>query len=80
MAPLDNNDPNINPPIVVTTDYQQLFLDRFILYKGIKASAAGLFYRANDGQPSVRIESDEISKEFVDVAEFGTGERYSASA
>jgi hypothetical protein len=79
MAPLDNSDPNINPPIAVTTEYLTLFTDRLSLYKQ-RTPAAGLFYRVNKGQPSVRVEATDIEKEFADVAEFGTGERYSASA
>jgi hypothetical protein len=43
-------------------------------------SAAGLFYKSNTGQPSVRIEATDIRIEFVDVAEFGTGEKPSTNS
>ena len=77
MAPLENSDPNI-PPKAVTTEYLTLFTDRLNIYKG-KTPAAGLFYKSNTGQPSVRVELFEDDIEFADVAEFGTGDRFSVS-
>jgi len=46
-------------------------IERIQKYKN-NTPAAGLFYKSNTGQPSVRIEATVIRKEFVDVAEFGT--------
>ena len=72
MAPPANDDPRVNP--TATSDgFKQLFIDRFSKYSS-QTAAAGLFYRANTGQPSCRIEATDIRIEFVDVAEFGTGE------
>lgn len=73
MAPTTNDNPNALP--TPTSDgYKKLFMDRFAKYSSSTA-ATGLFYKSNTGQPSCRIEATEIRMEFVDVAEFGTGER-----
>lgn len=70
MAPSANSDPRVTPT-KVTTGYKALFMERFMQYKH-QTPAAGLFYKSNSGQPSVRVEATDIRKEFVDVAEFGT--------
>jgi hypothetical protein len=72
MSPSDNSDPKTKPNTVTET-YNQLFCDRLNKYK-YRTPAAGLFYRAGHGQPSVRIEATSIRVEFVDVFEFGRGE------
>src|ERR1700733_3054248 len=70
----EDDDP-VAAPTIVTEGFKNL-QDRFNRYSEM-ASAAGLFYRANTGQPSARIEA---RIEFVDVAEFGIGERLRANA
>lgn len=72
MAPITNDDPKV-APATTSEGFKKLFIDRFTKYSS-QTPAAGLFYLSNAKQPSCRIEATDKRIEFVDVAEFGTGE------
>jgi hypothetical protein len=79
--PGSTNNTNTNPndtPTPSPEELKKISVDRYNKYGGNKA-ATGFFHRAFNGQRSVRIVAVDLDLEFVDSAEFGTGERHPTS-